>query len=167
MDRRARLRGREEDQPARRSLGALDARPRFQSRARRGALASRRRRGARHRLREFARAPPRVARPGSRHPRRGRGARCRQDLAPARRARLRNYPGWRASVDGQEARVLQTNYSLRGVRVPAGDHAVEFTFAPRSSRLGALVSLCATLATALVALWLARGRRLGVDDQSS
>ncbi|MFN2482809.1 MAG: YfhO family protein, partial [Pyrinomonadaceae bacterium] len=78
-----------------------------------------------------------------------------------------NYPGWRASVDGQEARVLQTNYSLRGVRVPAGDHAVEFTFAPRSSRLGALVSLCATLATALVALWLARGRRLGVDDQSS
>jgi hypothetical protein len=68
-----------------------------------------------------------------------------------------SYPGWRASVDGREVHVFQTDYALRGVAVPAGEHAVEFTFAPQSFRLGALVSACAILSTALVALLLARG----------
>jgi hypothetical protein len=72
-----------------------------------------------------------------------------------------NYPGWHASVDGREAHVFQTDYSLRGVRVPAGEHAVEFTFAPRSFRVGALVSAGAILATALIALWLARRGEVG------
>jgi hypothetical protein len=67
-----------------------------------------------------------------------------------------NYPGWRATLDGREAHVFQADYALRGVRVPAGEHGVEFTFAPHSFRLGALVSACAVLATALVAFWLAR-----------
>jgi hypothetical protein len=76
------------------------------------------------------------------------------------------YPGWRATLDGREAHVFQTDYALRGVRVPAGEHAVEFTFEPRSLRVGALVSACAMLATALVALRLARGRGREVFDQS-
>jgi hypothetical protein len=75
-----------------------------------------------------------------------------------------SYPGWRATLDGREARVFQTDYALRGVGVPAGEHAVEFTFAPRSFRLGALVSACAIFTTALVAFWLAqRGKLEGVE----
>jgi hypothetical protein len=69
------------------------------------------------------------------------------------------YPGWRARVDGREARIFQTDYALRGVFAPAGEHAVEFTYEPRSLRIGAIVSALAIIAIALVALWLARRER--------
>jgi hypothetical protein len=69
------------------------------------------------------------------------------------------YPGWRARVDGREARIFQTDYALRGVFVPAGEHAVEFSYEPRSLRIGAIVSALAVVALALVSLWLARRER--------
>jgi hypothetical protein len=69
------------------------------------------------------------------------------------------YLGWRASVDGREAHVYQTDYALRGVRVPAGVHVVEFRYAPRSLRVGASVSVISLLAVALVSLALARRER--------
>ncbi|MHB1166927.1 MAG: YfhO family protein [Carboxydocellales bacterium] len=51
-----------------------------------------------------------------------------------------NYPGWKAKVDGQEVPVFQTNYVLRGVMVPAGEHIVKFEFQPRSFYIGATIS---------------------------
>ncbi|MDT7541203.1 MAG: hypothetical protein QOE33_1107 [Acidobacteriota bacterium] len=78
------------------------------------------------------------------------------------------YPGWRATVDNREARIYQTDYALRGVRVPAGDHAVEFTYAPRSLRIGAFVSALSMFAVAFVALSLARRERTRTrDDEES
>jgi len=50
------------------------------------------------------------------------------------------YPGWIASIDGRRARVHRTNYVLRGVSVPAGEHDVEFTFRSRSFLQGAYLS---------------------------
>jgi len=50
------------------------------------------------------------------------------------------YPGWIASIDGRRARVHRTNYVLRGVSVPAGEHEVEFTFRSRSFLQGAYLS---------------------------
>jgi hypothetical protein len=69
------------------------------------------------------------------------------------------YPGWRATVDGREARIYQTDYALRGVRVPVGEHAIEFTYKPRSLRVGALVTALSVLAVVLVSLLLARRGR--------
>ncbi|MCA1815110.1 MAG: YfhO family protein [Acidobacteria bacterium] len=60
-----------------------------------------------------------------------------------------DYPGWRASVDGQDVRLYRADYALRGVFVPAGAHAVRFEFHSRSFRNGLVVS-CVALA-ALVA----------------
>jgi hypothetical protein len=46
------------------------------------------------------------------------------------------YPGWRVTVDGVDAPLLQTDYALRGVFVPAGTHQVTFRFQPLPLYLG-------------------------------
>jgi len=48
---------------------------------------------------------------------------------------------WHASVDGVETPVMRTNYALRGVVVPVGEHFVEFGYEPRALRLGVLFML--------------------------
>ena len=48
------------------------------------------------------------------------------------------YQGWEARVDGNPTKVYRTNYTLRGIFVPAGEHRVEFIYRPRSLRNGAI-----------------------------
>ena len=50
------------------------------------------------------------------------------------------YPGWQATVDGKKVHVFQTNYVLRGILVPGGDHIVKFEFKSLSFHIGAGVS---------------------------
>ena len=67
-------------------------------------------------------------------------------------------PGWEATVDDVPTPIYRTNYLFRGVVVPAGQHAVTFTYRPRSVLLGAAVSgvaLVAALAI-LAAVWRRR-----------
>ncbi|HVA23319.1 MAG TPA: oligosaccharide flippase family protein [Chloroflexota bacterium] len=51
-----------------------------------------------------------------------------------------NFPGWKATVDGQPVDVLTADYTFRGVALAAGQHTVEFNFAPASLLVGGLVS---------------------------
>jgi hypothetical protein len=50
------------------------------------------------------------------------------------------YPGWKARVDGQSARILRANHMFRAVAVPAGQHAVTFTYQPSSYSRGRAVT---------------------------
>ncbi len=51
------------------------------------------------------------------------------------------YPhGWKALVDGTETPIYKTNYVLRSIAVPAGNHRVEFAFEPRDFTLGVWTS---------------------------
>jgi hypothetical protein len=61
-----------------------------------------------------------------------------------------DYPGWQATVDGQSAPILRTNYILRAVPVPAGEHTVELTFRPLSFTIGAIFSVVTLIAVALI-----------------
>jgi hypothetical protein len=46
------------------------------------------------------------------------------------------YPnGWHAYVDGQEAKIVCTNYILRAILIPEGKHTIEFRFAPETYNL--------------------------------
>jgi uncharacterized membrane protein YfhO len=58
------------------------------------------------------------------------------------------FPGWKATVDGHEAPIQQVDYLLRGVRVPAGAHTVEFRYEPASFTAGWIVSLLALIGIA-------------------
>lgn len=65
------------------------------------------------------------------------------------------YPGWRAQVDGQRAKVLRVNYNQRAVRLAGGSHVVTFVYRPKSVLYGLIVSSASLLAL----LWWARPRR--------
>lgn len=51
------------------------------------------------------------------------------------------YPGWIASIDGQDNKIYLANYTFRAVVVPAGDHKVVFEFKPQSFYYGIYIAL--------------------------
>ncbi len=56
------------------------------------------------------------------------------------------YPhGWSVNIDKQKASVFPVNYVLRGLRVPAGKHTIEFTFDPPVIRTGGMIRLLTLL----------------------
>lgn len=43
------------------------------------------------------------------------------------------YPlGWKATINGKEAKIIRTNYLLRGIEVPTGQSSIEMKFEPES-----------------------------------
>ncbi|MCB5257591.1 MAG: YfhO family protein, partial [Candidatus Cloacimonetes bacterium] len=60
------------------------------------------------------------------------------------------YPaGWKAKLDGKEIPIYPTNYVLRGVQIPAGQHKLELVFAPKSYTLSIRMSLIGLLVSLL------------------
>lgn len=48
--------------------------------------------------------------------------------------------GWQAYIDGEPVEHIRVNYALRGLRIPAGRHEVEFIFKPKSFFTGRTIS---------------------------
>src|SRR5439155_26043671 len=67
-----------------------------------------------------------------------------------------DYPGWRAFVDGRRTPIYRTDYVLRGVVVPAGEHVVEFVFRPVSFQRGLALTGLSALALLVAVGWRRR-----------
>ena len=49
--------------------------------------------------------------------------------------------GWNAYIDGKSVPHYSVNYVLRGMKIPAGNHRIEFKFEPKVIQQGSLISL--------------------------
>jgi hypothetical protein len=65
------------------------------------------------------------------------------------------YPkGWQITIDGEPAKMLRVNYTLRGLVVPEGKHTIEFHFKPQSIRVTDTIAYIALFIMLLTTLFL-------------
>lgn len=62
--------------------------------------------------------------------------------------------GWKAYIDGKETKILRANYALRALRIPAGNHKIEFRFMPATYATGKTAGMiCSLIILGIVAAW--------------
>lgn len=62
-------------------------------------------------------------------------------------------PDWKAFIDGAEVDLLRTNYILRAIEVPSGNHEIVMEFKPEAN--GAIISLISSTLSLIVTIYAA------------
>ncbi|MGB5962248.1 MAG: YfhO family protein [Coleofasciculaceae cyanobacterium] len=75
------------------------------------------------------------------------------------------YPGWEAKIDGKPTKIFQTNYALRGVQIPAGEHTIKFEFKPVSFHIGAGISAASLFLLGYLAWKLQKDQKIILTNE--
>jgi len=63
------------------------------------------------------------------------------------------YPkGWKTFIDGEPVNHMRVNYILRGMKIPAGNHVIEFKFDPDVVKTGSKIALASSVLFGLLVL---------------
>jgi hypothetical protein len=79
--------------------------------------------------------------------------------------------GWEAFIDGKQVPIYRVNYLLRGLKIPAGEHKIEFFFRPKTYAIGdniAMISsilLYGLIITAIVMIWKGKNPTPAVEEK--
>ncbi|MFC4721987.1 YfhO family protein [Geojedonia litorea] len=60
--------------------------------------------------------------------------------------------GWVSLIDGEEIPHYRVDYALRGMKIPAGKHTIEFKFEPQVIKTGSRISLASSVVLGLLIL---------------
>jgi hypothetical protein len=63
------------------------------------------------------------------------------------------YAGWKAWVDGKPVPIYHADYLFRGVRVPAGEHRIQFAYRPPWFFWGGVLSLLTFIGAGMITLY--------------
>ncbi len=79
--------------------------------------------------------------------------------------------GWNAYIDGNPETIYPVNYMLRGLKIPVGQHTVEFKFEPQVVQTGSTITLASSIIFCLLflgALFLEfKNRRSLISQENS
>jgi hypothetical protein len=60
------------------------------------------------------------------------------------------YPGWKASIDGQEVPLYRANYLFQGLVLPAGQHSIDLVYTPTNFPLALLAAFLGLLTAGIL-----------------
>jgi uncharacterized membrane protein YfhO len=60
--------------------------------------------------------------------------------------------GWKAFIDGKETPIMKADYVLRAIKIPAGNHSIEFHFHPDTFYNGQKIALLGSILVILLCL---------------
>jgi hypothetical protein len=69
------------------------------------------------------------------------------------------YPGWKASIDGQQVTWFTAYSLIRAVCVPAGKHQVEWVFDPVTYKVGAAITIVSLVACGFAGMKMLRDQK--------
>ncbi|PSG88054.1 YfhO family protein [Aurantibacter aestuarii] len=58
--------------------------------------------------------------------------------------------GWKATINGKEQPIYRVDYTLRGLKIPAGNHTILFTFEPEVVKTGSTIALISSILVGLL-----------------
>lgn len=81
------------------------------------------------------------------------------------------YPkGWEVTIDGKDAEYIRVNYLLRGMKIPAGEHTIVWTFRPKSYFTGQKIALAGSILFVIViigGLYMAYRKHSIADEETT